>query len=223
MQNSFSRVPSSKICVLVPDAQILGGAARMLVSILSTISNLTQLISCQYILREVVVRQGGSVASLHLPPFPPSSLQPSSSRLVVRPSALSSSPFPRFAAPSCCWHVITQGSRPFLLSYFPCKKGQRLFPRLLVPTHHYLLKPPSLLYTGRIYDTLIVQKNHNPAHSAQALWGVNHLIRSVKLPSEGPSSGDPSGIGVRCYHGSLAAIFSPPSLTSRQKLDFSMS
>lgn len=118
MQNSFSRVPSSKISVLVPDAQILGRAARMLVSILSTISNLTQLISCQYILREVVVRQGGSVASLHSLPHL-STLLVSSRRPPLRLLPL---PLSRFAAPSCCWHVITQGSRPFLLSYSPAKK-----------------------------------------------------------------------------------------------------
>lgn len=58
--------------------------------------------------------------------FPP--LQPSSSRLVVRPSALFLLPRCRFAAPSCCWHVITKGSRPFLLSYSLQKRAEIVSP-----------------------------------------------------------------------------------------------
>lgn len=161
----------------------------MLVSILSTISNLTQLISCQYIFREVVVRQGGLVASLHSLPHlsnPP--------RLVSSPAppiSLSVPPLEvrRALLLLACYY---QGLTTIPLKLLPCKKEHRLFPRLLIPTHHYLLKPPSLLYTQAIYDALIVQKNHNPAHSAQALWAVNHLITSVKLLSEGLSVGAPS-------------------------------
>lgn len=184
MQNSFSRVPSSKICVLVPDAQILGAAARMLVSILSTISNLTQLISCQYILREVVVRQGGSVASLLSLPH-----------LSHSPCLVSSSAPPLSLPPPfevrrallllACYY---QGLTTIPLKLLPCrKKGAEI---VSPPSGTNSSLPSKALIAAPYQDDLQHPNRAEKSQSSpfcQTLWGVNHLIMSVKLPSEGSS------------------------------------
>ena len=113
------------------------------------------------------------------------------SLLVSSPLHLSPS-----GAPSCCWHVITESSRPFLLSYFPAKKAEIVSP----PCGTNSSLPSKASIAALYQDDLLHhnrQKNHNRAHSAQALWTLTHLITSVKLPSAdrwGPLQESVSGV-----------------------------
>lgn len=127
------------------------------------------------------------------------------SLLVSSPLHLSPS-----GAPSCCWHVITEGSRPFLLSYFPAKKAEIVSPPC--GTNSSL---PSKASIGALYQDDL--RHHNRAKKSQSspfcpsvvdLNSSNYECQA----SVGGAFVPPSEIGVRCYHGSLAAIFNLPRL-----------
>lgn len=128
------------------------------------------------------------------------------SLLVSSPLRLLSPP----AAPSCCWHVITEGSRPFLLSYFPAKKAEIVSP----PSGTNSSLPSKASIAALYQDDLLHPNRAKKSQSSPFCPNVVDLNSSNYecQASVGGSFVAPSGNGVRCYHGSLAAIFNLPRL-----------